>query len=228
MLKIATSTLRKRFPHVHIDGIKLTDEILPFADASIDVVTMNSALHHIPNPQLILLEIARILRPGGLLFIGHEPNIRFVKQIFFTVHASLIHALTPKRIIVKICRFLHLFRPTDTQQLDHVTLQVNEQLKKSGMIVESLTKGEIAQLVDIHSPAAGGAWREVGFDPWNLPREANGSFSLEKVETYNHLGKISGRYRWLRLYEKFLQYVAPRSGSSFFLVAQKRSVTLPS
>lgn len=49
---------------VHADCKRLTD--LP---ASYDVVMSNSIVHHIPDPQLVLGELWRVLKPGGLLFV---------------------------------------------------------------------------------------------------------------------------------------------------------------
>jgi SAM-dependent methyltransferase len=48
-------------------------ERLPFADASIDVVTAFDVLEHVPSPELLLAEVARVLRPGGL-FVGATPD----------------------------------------------------------------------------------------------------------------------------------------------------------
>lgn len=42
---------------------------LPVLDGSQDVVISNSIVHHIPEPELVLQEAVRILKPGGLLFI---------------------------------------------------------------------------------------------------------------------------------------------------------------
>lgn len=42
---------------------------LPFRDASIDLVTCRYAAHHFPDLPGALLEIARVLRPGGRLLI---------------------------------------------------------------------------------------------------------------------------------------------------------------
>lgn len=40
-------------------------EELPFADASIDIVTCRIAPHHFPHPERFIEEVARVLRPGG-------------------------------------------------------------------------------------------------------------------------------------------------------------------
>ena len=42
---------------------------LPDAAATYDVVMSNSIVHHIPEPRLVLAELWRILKPGGLLFV---------------------------------------------------------------------------------------------------------------------------------------------------------------
>jgi SAM-dependent methyltransferase len=44
-------------------------EALPFADGSVDAVFTVASLEHVPNPELALAEIARIVRPGGRAFV---------------------------------------------------------------------------------------------------------------------------------------------------------------
>ncbi|MDX6690064.1 MAG: hypothetical protein QOG15_1521 [Solirubrobacteraceae bacterium] len=51
----------------------LTDERLPFADASFDGVLLNEVLEHVENERATLAEIARVLRPGGRLVL-YSPN----------------------------------------------------------------------------------------------------------------------------------------------------------
>lgn len=47
---------------------------LPFTDASFDGLLMVASLHHLPDPGKALAEARRVLRPGGLLVLGTEPN----------------------------------------------------------------------------------------------------------------------------------------------------------
>jgi len=44
-------------------------QTVPLADASVDCVLFTEVLEHIPNPEEILMEIKRILKPGGRLFL---------------------------------------------------------------------------------------------------------------------------------------------------------------
>ena len=45
------------------------DRDLPFEDSSFDFITMLAVLEHLDNPEAILHECARILRPGGGLLL---------------------------------------------------------------------------------------------------------------------------------------------------------------
>lgn len=43
-------------------------ENLPFKDASIDVIFNIAVLEHVPNPQKVIDEIYRVLKPGGIIY----------------------------------------------------------------------------------------------------------------------------------------------------------------
>ncbi|MGH2686591.1 MAG: class I SAM-dependent methyltransferase [Actinomycetota bacterium] len=49
-------------------------ERLPYDDGEFDLVVGHAFLHHIPEPEAALAEMARVLRPGGTLFVAGEPT----------------------------------------------------------------------------------------------------------------------------------------------------------
>ncbi|HZZ80338.1 MAG TPA: methyltransferase domain-containing protein [Gemmataceae bacterium] len=42
---------------------------MPFGDASFDCIMSNSIVHHIPAPLAVFAEMARVIQPGGTLFV---------------------------------------------------------------------------------------------------------------------------------------------------------------
>lgn len=47
-------------------------DLRPLADASFDLVIAYSVLHHVPDYAALVRDMARVVRPGGLLMIDHE------------------------------------------------------------------------------------------------------------------------------------------------------------
>lgn len=56
-------------------------EQLPFEDASFHLVTAYSVFHHLADHRPVLAEAARVLRPGGVLYVDLEPNRAFWQAI---------------------------------------------------------------------------------------------------------------------------------------------------
>ena len=50
-------------------------EQLPFADGTFDLVTAQTVLIHVRDVDVVLAELARVLAPGGLLFLAEPNNI---------------------------------------------------------------------------------------------------------------------------------------------------------
>ena len=60
---------RQRFKVRTPDFVAADMAQMPFADGSFDCVTCGYVLEHLPNPRTGLAEIARVLRPGGRMFL---------------------------------------------------------------------------------------------------------------------------------------------------------------
>ncbi len=61
-------------------------EQLPVRSESVDIVTISSALHHLPSPQRALAEMQRVLKPGGRLLVFHEPHVIPHSLLFRALH----------------------------------------------------------------------------------------------------------------------------------------------
>ena len=54
-----------------------TGEDLPFRDRSFDLVTMNQVMEHVSDQKAVLREAARVLKPGGAIYIACPNYLRF-------------------------------------------------------------------------------------------------------------------------------------------------------
>lgn len=59
-----------------VSGKVADAETLPFDDESFDLVVGHAVLHHIPDVELALREVLRVLRPGGRFVFCGEPTAR--------------------------------------------------------------------------------------------------------------------------------------------------------
>jgi SAM-dependent methyltransferase len=83
------------------------EEPLPFADASFDVVVVAELLEHVREPEQLVAEIGRVLRPAGTI-AGSVPNsYRLKNRLRFLVGRPIETDPT----------HLHLFRPGDLLRL---------------------------------------------------------------------------------------------------------------
>ncbi len=65
----AIISLRAARHHLTLPIYNAAGEALPFEDASFDTVVCWDVIEHVRSPQLVLSEIARVLRPGGTVLI---------------------------------------------------------------------------------------------------------------------------------------------------------------
>jgi ubiquinone/menaquinone biosynthesis C-methylase UbiE len=57
-----------------VEGRVADAESIPYDDASVDLVVGHAVLHHIPDVELALREVLRVLRPGGRFVFAGEPT----------------------------------------------------------------------------------------------------------------------------------------------------------
>ena len=66
MVRRSMNELRE---HGFVDGGAVVDvQSLPFVDGAFDVVVANHMLYHVPDRARAIVEIARVVRPGGTLY----------------------------------------------------------------------------------------------------------------------------------------------------------------
>lgn len=75
IVDVAWGMVRVARRHPGLLPVQAVAERLPFADGTFDRVLIVDALHHVIDAARALEEMARVLRPGGLLVI-EEPDIR--------------------------------------------------------------------------------------------------------------------------------------------------------
>ena len=57
-----------------VDWRQAPSDALPFADDEFTAVVCTTALHHFPDPQASISEMARVVAPGGRVVIGDSPR----------------------------------------------------------------------------------------------------------------------------------------------------------
>src|ERR1700722_19416441 len=70
MLRIAG----QKFTAPAVQRVQADANQLPFLPATFDMVCSNAVLHHLYNWRSLLSQMVDLLKPGGRLFLGYEPN----------------------------------------------------------------------------------------------------------------------------------------------------------
>lgn len=66
----ALEIARNTFANENINFIAMNAEILEFNDNSFDIVSLSNSLHHLPNYDIVLKEMKRVLKPDGYIIIN--------------------------------------------------------------------------------------------------------------------------------------------------------------
>lgn len=118
-------------------------EALPLDDASVDTVVCVRVLHHIEDPRPALLEMHRVLRPGGTLVLefANKRNLKAIARYLARRQSSSPLVPGPHRY-----RAFHV---------DHAPSDVRRWLRSAGFAVESTRSASLFRLpiLSRHVPA---------------------------------------------------------------------------
>ena len=78
------------------DPIEIVDalgESIPLPDGSVDVVYARQVLHHVPDPDVVGREVARVLRPGGRYLASREHVVKDEQELRTFLDEHPVHRL---------------------------------------------------------------------------------------------------------------------------------------
>lgn len=127
--------------HDGIDMVLAQADELPFKDASIDLITVVRVIHHLPDPTAEFAEIARVLKPGGYLFIEFANYANFKNRL---KHIAKLKRMPREPVDIRTKEadipFVNHNPNTVKKQLAHVGLQVEKVLSVSNLRSVKLKK----------------------------------------------------------------------------------------
>ena len=230
MLRVCEATLSHKF-EFPIEYLKLDGKTIDLASESLDYVTLNSVLHHVPDLSIFFKEIDRLMKAGGRLIICHEPNRRFYAHGFLWHNSRFTEMLmSPRKLIGLMLRKLGLydlvrkvFTVSDPGVQRHRAIadDVNRRLLDEHVIDAPLSSNQVAEIVDIHSPTAGGGrHKDRGIDVSEIVARHLPDFEVESLETYGYLPDVS-RNRIVRWYDSVLASKFPDAGATMLVILRK-------
>ena len=69
--------------------VRASADALPFADEFFDGIICTDVLVHVPDPQAVISEIARVLKPNGWLHVSAINKTRLAKFVMITLGEDL-------------------------------------------------------------------------------------------------------------------------------------------
>lgn len=190
-------------------------------NTEINIITMNSVLHHLPDYEEVLENFSKLLKENGLFIIVHERNQEFCRNVPFLMKLCVILIEINKllrRVAKKSLLFLGLYKRETVFVWDQLYSQVKKAIKEEGICDQILSIKEINALVDVHDPDEGGD----GFDPFVVHQRFFSDFEIVELFTDMHLGPWTSTDNYFnKKLSQFLKYKFPYSGAVFGLIMRK-------
>ena len=211
---LAAMTFKCNVQYKKTDG-----NTIPVPDNSVNVLTLNSALHHMPRMEVFVAEADRVLKLGGVLMISHESNAAFksnqvlwtlYRVLYFLYHPAALRETCKAKLGMKTNK-THVVTENDIE----MTKYLNDTLIKEGLLSEPLSKHQLDLLVEVHS--------NEGF---NIVEITNGlrNFGPLYRDTYNHLWWIYMEHYKnpiIAFLNYMLAFIYPADGKTMILAYKK-------
>jgi len=159
MLIMARKNLNKSFPNSDLVFELNPVDRMDLQSNNYDLITINSVLHHLPDPFITLEKLIYSLAPGGFLIISHEPNYRFYSNFRLFSWTRRMQNLrsycskyfNPSRYLNKILRICRIIPPP---KINNLVMKTFKELCGKGYIedADSFEIAWIGALVDFHIP----------------------------------------------------------------------------
>ncbi len=191
------------FEYIKIDS----DTMSEIPSNSVDAITVNSVLHHLPDYKKVLREFDRLLKKDGILMVAHEPNYKASRSVLLKMINFII---SPKDacfdLVLKLGLYDKFSKLTGENEYKKICQKINDQLLKEGVIGHELKLDEIFGIIDIHVARG-------GIDFQKVRKECLPNFGILEYGTCNYLKKSKKL--------DFLKKIFPNRGLIFYSILHK-------
>lgn len=206
---------------------KIDGQTIPAPSGSVDIISVNSVLHHMFDLIGFAAECERVLKPRGVLIVAHEPNagtsLPFSGRLLRSLAAGVFR---PRTIVFKMAEWSSLMeRPLrwitsrvspKYRQRNKMLAEVARQIRQEDLLDFDVRGTEIQQIVDFHS--------QQGFERENLLGRVFSGFTPLEFRTYGHLGFFpAGRVP--RAVDRCFRSRWPDAGREICFVLQRKPKT---
>jgi ubiquinone/menaquinone biosynthesis C-methylase UbiE len=227
MLDISKENLSAGNFKCRFEYLKINCEDIFLPDGKVNILTMNSVVHHIPDLERLFTQINKLILHGGIIIIGHEPNKSFYNTRFLLNLYLFVKTFSSfKELITAVARLTGLNdllkKFPNKRKKNQIANEINAILKKEKLIDSDLSIEEIYKSVDFHSPTAGSKIdRKKGIDIEDIRDKYLKNFTVEYYETYNFISKMSTKNALMKYIYKRLSKYFKLKGANFFIVLRK-------
>lgn len=223
MLSLCEAKLKERALACRRLFEKIDGTAIPAPSNSVDIVSVNSVLHHLFDLRGFADECRRVLKPGGLLIVAHEPNadtslpfagrlLRGLATAVFRPRTIVFRMAERSPVVERILRRLTSRVSAKYRRRNQMLADVARQVRQENLFDFDLRGTEIQQIVDFQS--------QQGFEREDLVRRVFRQFELLEFRTYGHLGFFPNG-RAAQAVDRFLRSRWPDAGREICFVLRR-------